>query len=38
MQTKELYFGYLAMIGVIGMLVQEQVSQETMMDNLEAMM
>jgi len=27
MQTKELYFGYLAMIGVIGMLVQEQVAK-----------
>jgi len=38
MQIKELYIGYLAMIGVIDMLVQEQVSQETMMDTLKAMM
>jgi len=38
MQTKELNNGRLAMIGAIGMLVQEQVSQETIIETLKAMM
>ena len=37
MQTKELNNGRLAMIGAIGMLVQEQVTHETIIDTLKAM-
>jgi hypothetical protein len=38
MQTKELNNGRLAMFGAIGMLVQEQVNQETILDTLKSMM
>jgi len=38
MQTKELNNGRLAMFGAIGMLVQEQVTHETIIDTLKGMM
>lgn len=38
MQTKELNNGRLAMIGAIGMLIQETVSEQTIMDTLKTMM
>jgi hypothetical protein len=37
MQTKELNNGRLAMIGAIGMLVQEQISHEPIMATLHSM-
>ena len=38
MQTKELNNGRLAMIGAIGMLIQETVSEQTIVDTLKTMM
>jgi hypothetical protein len=38
MQTKELNNAQLAMFGAIGMLVQEQVTHETIIDTLKGMM
>jgi hypothetical protein len=37
MQTKELNNGRLAMFGAIGMLVQEQVTHETIIDTLKGL-